>query len=94
MINKILSRIISGGIWAIFVGLLMDAYHAHGQQMGKEEFLAKEAARYDRHYMHPGPVILEIIGCMVLFYIIFAIYEAMAFVIFKILEKINPSANN
>ena len=89
--NKIISKIISAGIIAILMGLWLYIDHSHGQQTGKDAFLAKEGARYDRHFANPEPAITDIIAALVLFYIFFAIYEAVAFVIFIILEKINPS---
>jgi hypothetical protein len=93
MINKIISRIISAGIWAVFLGLLLHMDHVRWNQMGKEAFLAKEAARYDRNFADPVSVIIDVIACLFLLCIFLAIYEAIAFVIFKVLEKINTSAN-
>lgn len=68
--------------------------HVRGQQLGRDAFLAKEAARYDHQFAQPMPIIAEIIACLILLCVLLVIYEAMAFVIFKILEKINPSAVN
>ncbi|HTR40726.1 MAG TPA: hypothetical protein VMH87_03850 [Pseudomonadales bacterium] len=94
MTNKIISRIISGGIWGILMGLWLYIDHSQGQQLGKDAFLVKEAARYDRHFARPESVIVDIIASLILFCILFTIYEIVAFAIFKLLEQINPPANN
>jgi hypothetical protein len=65
--------------------------YVQGGQLGKDAFLAKQAARNDKHFAHPDPAIVHIIIFLIFFCILFAIYEAVAFAIFKILEKINPS---
>ena len=82
------------GICGVFMGLLLHFDHVHGQQVGRDAFLAKEAARYDRHFAHAEPLIVDIIASLILFFVFFAISESMAFAIFKILEKVNPPAGN
>ena len=91
LVNKIISKLISGAICAIVSGLLVYMDYVQRGQLGKDAFLAKQAARYDKYFAHPEPIIINIITSLILFCILFAIYEAMGFVIFKILEKINPS---
>ncbi len=63
--------------------------------MGREAFLAKEAVRYDHdNHLSAHPSILLICSVIVslfLYGILFAVYEFIAFVVLKILERINAA---
>jgi hypothetical protein len=93
MNRKILSKIIAAGILAIIMGCVLHIVQQNNIQMGREAFLAKEAARYDREFhlsAHPDITrISAIIVSLFLCGILFAAYELVAFAVLKILEKIN-----
>lgn len=94
MKNNLFSKIISAGIFAIITAIAMHGVHANALQIGKDAWLAKKAALYDRDYSHPDSIIMEIIVGLIIIGIFFALYELIAFVILKILEKVSPSDSN
>ena len=93
MNRKIISKIIAAGILAIILGCALYIAQQENFQMGREAFLAKEAARYDKEFQlsaHPNIFLISaVIGSLFLYGILFAAYELVAFMISKILEKIN-----
>jgi hypothetical protein len=89
--NRTLSKIISAGILAIVIGCVIHIYHVRGGQMGRDAFLAKEAVRYDRHFAQPDSIVIEVIVCLFLLGVLFMAYELIAFVVLKILERINAA---
>ena len=93
MNRKILSKIIAAGILAIIMGCVLHIVQQKNIQLGREAFLAKEAARYDKEFhlsAHPSITLISaVIGSLFLYGILFAAYEIIAFVVLKILEKIN-----
>jgi hypothetical protein len=86
MNRKLLSKIISLGILAACQGLYAHADYASDSQMGRNGFMAKEAARWDRHMAHPHPIPFYIIEWLLLFGILFAVYEFFAFVAIKFMK--------
>ncbi len=60
-------------------------------QMGREAYLAKQAARYDRDFANPHSIVLYVIVCLIFIGICLAAYELIAFVVLKILERINAA---
>lgn len=93
MNRKILSKIIAAGILAIIMGCFLHIVQQKNIQLGREAFLAKEAARYDKEFhlsAHPSITLISaVIASLFLYGILFAAYEIIAFVVLKILEKIN-----
>jgi hypothetical protein len=89
--NRTLSKIISAGILAVIAGFVSHIAHVKGGQMGREAFLAKEAARYDRYFANPPSIVIEVIVCLILIGICLVAYELIAFVVLKILERINAA---
>ena len=93
MNQKILSKIIAAGILAIIMGCVLHIVQQKNIQMGREAFLAQEAARYDREFhlsAHPSITLISaVIVSLVSYGILIVAYEIIAFVILKILEKIN-----
>lgn len=57
--------------------------------MGRDAFLAKEAVRYDRHFAQPDSIVIDVIAYLFLLGVLLVAYELIAFVVLKILEKIN-----
>ena len=92
MNRKILSKIIAAGILAIIMGCFLHIAQQQNIQMGREAFLAKEAARYDKEFhlsAHPSITLISEVIVSLFLYVLFAAYELIAFMVSKILEKIN-----
>jgi hypothetical protein len=89
MINKVVSRIISGSLLASIAGWVMHISDVHNVQMGRAAFLAKEAARFDRLVTHPVGVVGWVIGSLIVYGSCLIVYELVALAIRKILERIN-----
>jgi hypothetical protein len=93
--NRILSKIISAGILATIMGCALHIVQQENVQMGREAFLAKEAARYDKEYhlsAHPSITLISaVVVSLFLYGVLFAVYELITFVVFKILERINAA---
>jgi hypothetical protein len=93
MNRNIVSKIISAGILAIIMGCVLAILQQKNIQMGREAFLAKEAVRYDKEYhlsAHPSITLVSaVIVSLFLYGFLFAVYELIAFVVLKILERIN-----
>ncbi len=88
MIRSVISKIISVGILSIFVGWLMHIYEVKEGQLGRDAFLTKEAARYDRHFAQPASIIVWVIVSLFMLGVLLVAYELIAFVALKILERI------
>jgi hypothetical protein len=93
MNRQLPSKIIAAGILAIIMGCFLHIVEQKNIQMGREAFLAKEAARYDKDFnlsAHPGITLIPVvIVSLFLCGILFAAYELIAFAVLKVLEKIN-----
>jgi hypothetical protein len=89
MINNIVSRVFSAGILAIIYGCLAHIMDVNKGQMGREAYLAKQAVKYDRDFAQPHSIVIYVIACLILIGICLAAYELVAFVVLKILERIN-----
>jgi hypothetical protein len=94
MKNDKLSRMVSVGILGIIAACAMHIHHARVVQMGREAFLTKQGARYDRLFAHPASIIIELIAGLFLLGVLFAAYELIALVVLKILEKKDAGAPN
>ena len=75
------------------MGCVLHILQQKNIQMGREAFLAKESAHYDKEYQlsaHPSITLISaVIASLFLYGVLFAAYELIAFVVLKILEKIN-----
>lgn len=86
MNNKI-SRIISVAIMGLVAGFGVHIIRAHDALMSRDAYLAKQAERYDHHAAHPELLVASIIVGLIMAGIYFGIYELLALVIRKILDK-------
>lgn len=78
---------------ALFLGFFLHLSHVRMAQMGKDAYLAKRAAMYDRVYSHPDFIIADVIVFFIFVGIFSLAYEFIAFITVKILEKLNiPSS--
>jgi hypothetical protein len=89
MINNIVSRILSAGILVIIYACITHIIDVNTGQMGREAYLAKQAARYDRVFAHPLSIVLYVIAGLILIGVCLAAYELIAFIVLKILERLN-----
>ena len=88
MKSQVISRIVSAIFIAVLFGLYMHHDYVVRGQMGRDAYLAKQAARFDRHFANPDPVVVQLIAAVILFGIFFSVYELIVFVLAKIFEKI------
>ena len=93
MNNNKISRIVSVGIMGLIAGFFIHVMRAQEALMGREAYLAKQAARYDHHAAHPDLLVIPIIAGLIMACIYFGIYELLALVIRKVLEKLNARDN-
>jgi hypothetical protein len=91
MNNNRLSRIVSIGIMGFIAGFFIHSMRAREALMGREAYLAKQAASYDQHAAHPDMLVISIIAGLIMACIYFGIYELLALVVRKILDKINAA---
>ncbi len=89
MSNKMLSRIISIGILAIIAASVIHIAHTKEYQIGREAYLAKEATNYDHHFAHPDSIAGTAIASLFFISAFYAVYELIAFLTLKVLERIN-----
>jgi hypothetical protein len=89
-----LSRIVSMGIMGIIAACGLHLIHTREALMGRDTYLTKQAASFDHHAAHPEPIVVTIIVGLIMSYIYFGVYEFVAFVILKILEKTNADKSN
>ena len=84
------SRIIGKAMSVVIVSMLlawaMHLYQTSRGHLGREEYLAKQAERFDRHYAKTDPFVFDLIGCMFLAVPLLGAYEGMAWLISKTLK--------
>jgi len=87
MNNNKLSRIISAAIIGIVAAIAGNITRANEGDIGRDAYLAKAAATYDRHLAHHHSIVVSAISYLIVIGIIFAVYELIAFAVFKILDR-------
>jgi len=92
------SRIIGKAISVLIVSMLlawaMHQYQTSRGQLGREEYLAKQAKRFDKHYARPDPFVFDLMGCMFLAVPILGAYEGMAWLISKTLKGMDEKSSS
>ena len=83
-----IGRIISAVIFGVLLTWGMHLDELKRGQMGREQFLAKQAARFDKHFAKPDPIAIELIVCVFIAGTIFGGYELVAFGVSKALKKV------
>ena len=86
--NK-LSRIVSVGIMGLIAACGVHLIHAREALMSRDAYIAKQTASYDRHAAHPEHIVVTIIVGLIMSCIYFGVYELVAFVMRKVLERLN-----
>jgi hypothetical protein len=78
MKSKLIGRILSLIVVSVLLALVTRQVESNRHQMGREEFLAKQAERYDKHYAKPDSIALMVVGCFILAVPFFGAYEGIA----------------
>lgn len=93
MKSHTIGRIIS----AVLLGFLLGALAHHDQikrgEMGREAFLAKQAARFDRHFARPDPLAAELFVGVIMVGLSLGAYELVAFGLSRILKKLDDDVS-
>jgi len=89
-------RTISKIITALLFGLLMGGavHHDHVKrgELGREDYLAKQAIRFDKFFSKPPSIALEMFVGVILAGFAFGAYELVAFGLSKALKKTDDDA--
>lgn len=86
MKSRIIGKIASAVILSLLFALGMHFDHAWRGRMSRDEFLAKQGQRYDKHFARPDPFVASVIGCLVLTVPVLGLYEGVARVVSKALR--------
>ena len=78
----------------ILLGALVHHDHTKGGLMGREAYLAKQAARFDRHFARPDPLAAELFAGVILAGLSLGVYELVAFGLSRILKKIDADVSD
>jgi hypothetical protein len=92
MKSHTISKLISTVIFGVLLACAVHLDHQKHSQMGRDEYLAKQAARFDRVFAKPDSIAFDVFGCVVIAGAVFAAYELVAFGISKILKKTDDDA--
>jgi hypothetical protein len=82
-IGRMISAVILGALLAGFA-------HLEGVkrgELGRDQFLATQATRFDRHYAKPDSIVVEVFASLIMAGVVFGAYELVAFVLSKALES-------
>src|SRR5437870_13903356 len=92
------SRIIGKAMSVVIVSMLlawaMHQYQTSRRHLGRQEYLAKQAESFDKHYARPAPFVFDLMGCMFLAVPILGAYEGMAWLISKTLKGMDEKTNS
>ena len=85
MNQQTLSKAISTGILAIPAGLAWQSYFVNLVRNGREAFLARAVVRWNLFSTHQHSIGFRILEMLIVLGVIFALYELVAFCVFKVL---------
>jgi hypothetical protein len=94
MKSRIIGKAVSVVIVSMLLAWVMHHYQTSRGQMGREEYLAKQAERFDKHYARPDSFMLDLMGCMFLAVPLLGAYEGMAWVISKTLKGMDEESDS
>jgi hypothetical protein len=94
MRNETKGKIISAVVVVIVMAAIYRYLGFQNRQMGREAFLIKEGARFDRYFSHPRPWGLTLATSLVLFGGILLVYELLSIGTAKLLDELFPSATS
>jgi hypothetical protein len=85
MNHRTIGRIISTVMFGLVLGLVLHHEHVSRGQMGREEFLTRQAARFDLYFSHPASIIFECFTGVFFISGLFVAYETAAYGVARIL---------
>jgi hypothetical protein len=94
MNRRMISRIISAVIFGFLLALSLHHDREKRGQLGREEFLAQQAARFDSSFARPVSLAFESFAGVCLAVGLFGAYELAAFGIEKILKLLGVDEEN
>ena len=62
--------------------------------MGREAYLVKEAANYDRHFSHSDSIVGTSIASLFFITIFYGVYELIVLTTLKVLDRKNADGSN
>lgn len=62
--------------------------------MSRDEFLAKQGQRYDKHFARPDPFLESLIGCLLLTVPVFGLYEGLAWALSKGFRRLDEKSSD
>jgi hypothetical protein len=89
MNNNKPSRIVAALIMAILAAYVAHIIDAHDNHLGREAYLAKQAADYDQQVAHPASIVYYLTSGLICSCLYIGLYELLVFGIRKILDRIN-----
>ncbi len=94
MKHRVASSLIAATLLAVVIGCIVQADYVRRGEMGREAFIAHEMWRYDHYYVNRDPAICTIPEVAILVGGLFAVYEVMAFGIYKLNKRISQVDKN
>lgn len=94
MKSRIIGKLVSLITVCMLLAGAMHSYQTSRSQMGREEYLAKQAQRFDKHYARPDPYSFDLFGCLILAIPTFVMYEGIAWGVARTLKRIDQPGNS
>ena len=91
MRHRIIGWAITASTFGVLLAGAMHLEHLRGAHLGREAFLEKQAARYDRHFAKSDPIIAEIAVGVITTGIIFGIYELVATGVSQVFKRLDDN---
>jgi hypothetical protein len=79
MKSRIIGKLCSALIFCFLLSLWVHHEVVSRTQMTRQEFLAKQAAKYDKQMAKPAPYVASLVGTLILGGALFAAYELAGF---------------
>ena len=87
MKSRTIGKLCSAVLFGILFSLLMQHQFVSRREMAREDFLAKQAARYDRQIAKPTHYAFTLVASLVTVGVVFGAYELVGFGISKVAGK-------
>lgn len=87
MKSRTIGKLCSAVLLGILLSLLMQHQFVSRREMAREDFLTKQAARYDREIAKPTHYAFTLVASLVTVGVVFGAYELVGFGISKVAGK-------
>jgi hypothetical protein len=94
MCAKLFSKILTVGLITIVATCIIHISHTRNYQMGREAYLVKETANYDRHFSHPDSIVGTSIASLFFIAVFYGVYELIGFATFKVVNRNDADGSN